>query len=325
MTIETEIPAPVSATVQAIYAHHERARGEQYDSYGIGFSALGEECDRRLWYDFHWSTAGQPIDGKKARLFDTGKREEDRLIAELRAIGVDIRNEQEKLRLCDGHLRGKIECTAIGLPEAPKTEHAIEIKTHQNVKFNALVKHGVRKNHEKHYIQLMLGAHAKGLQRGMYIANCKNSDDIHAVRFALDPVEVASWLARAERIIYAATPPKKLHEDPTTKAAWGCKVCPARGVCHGGEWPRINCRTCYASEPVKGGDGRWHCVKHRRDLTMAEQKTGCADHRYIPDLVPGVRTDCDMTTETISYALHTGATWHDRGCAVGDDGRMAKL
>ncbi len=326
MTAETEIPVPVSPTVEAIYAHHEKSRGEAFDSYGIAFSALGEECDRRLWYGHHWTHGQQPIDGRKARLFDTGKREEDRLIEELLAIDVRIANSQEKQRLCDGHLRGKIECTGIGFPEAPKTEHCVEIKTHKNTEFNNVVKHGVRKKYEKHYIQLMLGTHAKGLTRGMYFANCKNSDEIHAVRFALDPMEVAGWLARAERIIYDPGPPRKLHEDPETKAAWGCKVCPARGVCHGGEWPRINCRTCLHSTAEKGGDGRWTCaLLIDRDLTMDEQKRGCVNHRYIPALVPGVQTDCDGVSMTITYALHSGETWVDRGCVTGEQGKLVKL
>lgn len=312
MSEETEIPVPLSPTVAAIYAKYEADQGPQYDSYGVPFSALGEECDRRIWYAHHWSFAPEAVDGQKLRLFETGKREEDRIIAELRGIGVEITAEQSKETLCGGHLRGKIECEAVGLLEAPATRHVLEIKTHKNVKFNRIVKHGVRKDFEKHYIQLMLGVHARGATRGMYIANCKNSDDIFAVRFHLDAIEVAQWLARAERIIYAERPPAKLHEDPEKKAAFVCKTCPARGVCHGGEFPRKNCRTCIHSTPLSTGDGAWRCERHNVGIPRDMQRAGCVDHRFNPYLVPGQQVDVD-TWFNITYALHDGRTWKDDG------------
>lgn len=323
----TEIPTPVSPTVEAIYAWHESKRGEQYDSYGVPFSALSDECDRLIWYSHHWAFTQTPIDGKRARLFETGNCEEARIIAELEGIGVEITNQQEKVKLCAGHLRGKIEGEGTGFPDAPVAKHTFEIKTHKNTKFNEIVKHGLKAKNHKHYVQLMLGVHAKGNSRGMYIMTCKNSDDLYATRFHLDPLEIAQWLARAERIIYAERPLAKLYEDPEKKAAFKCKACPAKGVCHDGAWARINCRTCMFSEPLRtGADGSWFCEKHHCHLTMETQKRGCVEHRYIPDLVPGVQVDFDVTIggPVINYALHDGREWKDDGAHVGEDGAMRK-
>lgn len=310
-----QIPHVHSKTVQAIYDHHAKRKSGTFDSYGLTFSGLGEECDRALWYGHHWVFPQTPPSGEKARLFDTGDREEARIIAELRAVGVQITDEQEKQKLCDGHLRGKIECEALGLPDAPKTPHVVEIKTHKNTNFNAILKHGLKVKFPKHYIQLMLGVHAKGRNRGIYIMNCKNGGadgfDLCSLRFELNPLEVAEWLARAERIIHASTPPSKLHDDPEKKAAFKCKMCPARHVCHEGAWPRINCRTCLHSSP--GANGSWVCAHHGGAIDRDLQKTGCRDHRLIPDLVPGVQVDVEAEPLRIHYALHDGASWIDEG------------
>lgn len=319
-----DIPVINSPTVEAIYAHHAKRKAAegQWDSYGIAFSMLGDECDRHLWYAHHWAFKQKPVDGKKARLFQTGSREEDRIIAELKAIGVDITNEQMKVKLCDGHLRGKIEGEALGLPEAPKTKHTLEIKTHKNTSFNAIVKHGLPKQNPKHYVQTMLGAYGAGNARAMYIMNCKNSDDLHTIRFTVDPVEIAQWLARAERIIKADSPLPKLHEDPEKKAAFKCKTCPAKGVCHDGEFARINCRTCLHSSPV--ADGGWHCDRHKMPIPRDVQRDGCVEHRFIPGLVPGIQTDFDPDGAVITYALHRGEQWKDSGAYIDSLGCLVK-
>lgn len=325
----TAIPVPVSPTVEAIYAHHAKKRGEHFDSYGIPFSALGDECDRLIWYGHHWAYHSEPIDGQKARLFETGDREETRIIDDLKAIGVTIVNQQMKVTLCDGHLRGKIEGEAIGLPDAPKTKHTIEIKTHKNTSYNAIVKHGLQKQNFKHYVQTMLGVHAAGNERGMYIMYSKNGlgaadydYDLHAKRYALDPVEIAQWLARADRIIKAEKPPSKLHDDPEKKAAFKCKTCPARGVCHGGEFARVNCRTCLFSTPI--ADGGWHCSHHHAPIGRDLQKRGCVEHRFIPQLVPGVQTDFDPHGNVVSYGLHDGREWRDTGAHIDETGVLVK-
>ena len=50
---------------------------------------------------------------------------------------------------------------------------------------------------------------------------------------------------------------------------------------------------------------------HEKTLSLDEQKAACADHRYIPDLVPGVQVDAGEGGSWISYAMHDGVTWTD--------------
>lgn len=52
----------------------------------LGFSLIGDECQRKLWYGFRWCKLPRP-EPRIKRLFDRGHKEEDRFIDYLRGIG----------------------------------------------------------------------------------------------------------------------------------------------------------------------------------------------------------------------------------------------
>lgn len=308
-----EIPAPQSRTIAAIYERAAAARN-QYDSWGIPFSQLGNECDRALWYAFRHAYHQQARDGRIARLLETGNLQEARIIEELRGIGCTVERQQEKVTLCRGHLRGKIEGIVSGIPDAPKTPHLLEIKTHKADSWRAVAKHGLAAKKYEHHVQVMLGMHATGTSRGFYIAHNKDTDelldDLNIVRIKYDPVEALALEARANRIIDAPRPPLKAHDDPSAKAAFKCKLCPALGMCHGGEWPaRTNCRTCLHSAAVD--DGAWYCAALRVTLTRKAVAAGCERHLFIPDLIPAEQIDADAVANTVTYRLPDGNLWTD--------------
>jgi len=92
----TAIPLSDNSTVGRIYRHYEEV-GEPEDrrSNGIGISELGEECERKVWYAFRWCLPIKRWTGRMRRLLNRGKREEPELIADLRAIGVEVYDVDE--------------------------------------------------------------------------------------------------------------------------------------------------------------------------------------------------------------------------------------
>lgn len=52
----------------------------------LGFSLIGDECMRKLWYGFRWCQMPKP-DPRVKRLFDRGHKEEERFIDYLTGIG----------------------------------------------------------------------------------------------------------------------------------------------------------------------------------------------------------------------------------------------
>ena len=310
------IPKPQSSTVRAIYKAYE-AR-EQWEARTISVSSLAEECPRKLFYDFRHTSEPEKISGRLARIFESGNIEESRWVDNLRMIGCEVvdvdpaTGKQITVTAVGGHVKGKLDSEILGLPEAPKTVHVGEIKSHNAKSFAALVKEGVKEAKPLHYGQIQTYMHLRGRDRGVYLAVCKDTDELYAERLSLDVEYVTRLLARAHSIIDASEPPAKLHEDPDHKMAFACGWCRHRPVCHDGAFPRVNCRTCLHSTPE--ADGTWSCARWNKPLSFEEQQTGCPAHLFLPSLVPGEQVDSDEAEETITYVLRSGLTWTD-GCA----------
>lgn len=303
-----ELPDPIQHTVAAIYAAYERAADRDERTY-LGASVIGEPCERKLWLAFRWAFEPETFSGRMLRLFETGHEEEARIIEDLGAAGIIVwdrdpeTGEQWEVEEVGGHFRGHLDGIAARVPEAPGTRHLIEIKTHNEKSYKELVSKGVAASKPMHFAQMQVYMHLTGLQRALYVAVNKNTDELYAERVAYDMGAATALLGRASRVINAPRPPAPL-------VTWACDFCPARGVCQDGVFARRNCRTCIYSTPAPGG---WVCELQDRELTARGQQAGCPSHRYIPDLVPGEQVD--VKGDDVVYLLRSGASWVDGGAA----------
>jgi hypothetical protein len=302
------LPPPPSPTVTAIYAAYEAAADSGYRAH-LGASLIGTECERALWYTFRWATRARHT-GRMLRLFQTGVLEEARLIADLRRIGVTVLDvdpdtgRQWKLRDASGHFGGSMDAVARGFPEAPKTWHVCEFKTHNAESFKKLKSEGVAAAKPLHWTQMQAYMHLSGIDRAFYLAVCKDTDELYQERVHYD-VEVAlRILAKAARIINAPRPPTRISDDP---AWWQCRLCDHHAVCHDGRVPERHCRSCLHSTPVD--DGAWHCARHNILLDRRTQETGCSAHLYIPDLIAGEQVDAGE--DWVGYRMPDGSVWCD--------------
>ena len=304
------IPKPQASTVGAIYRAYEAANNPR-DGKTIPASQLAEECSRKLWYDFRWISPHEEIPGRTLRIFETGNIEEERWIANLRMIGCEVVDRQEdgrqiRIDLCGGHVGGYLDSEILGLPEAPKTWHVGEIKSHNLKSFTALKKDGVEKSKPLHFGQMQTYMHARSRDRAIYLAVCKDNDELYAERIYYDAAYCLRLLAKADRIIAANDPPTRISDKP---GFYACGWCKHRAICHEGAWPRSNCRTCLFSSPEDGGT--WSCARFNKPLSLAEQADGCPAHLFLPGVVPGEQIDSDEAAETVTYRLNTGTTWTD--------------
>lgn len=64
----------------------------------LGFSLIGDECQRKLWYGFRWCKMPRP-EPRVKRLFDRGHKEEDRFIDYLQGIGCTVKPFDPSYRL----------------------------------------------------------------------------------------------------------------------------------------------------------------------------------------------------------------------------------
>lgn len=301
------LPKPQASTVTAIYRAYEAAN-EHYDSLGISVGEIGNECDRALWYNLRWASAPEEIDGRKLSIFRTGDRWEEVLVDDLERIGVEVWGQQDRIRLAGGHIRGKCDGKALGLPEAPKTEHLLEFKSSNDAGYKQIVKHGCKKAKPLHYGQVQIGMHAFGLTRALYLVVNKNDDSRYAERIEYDAEYCLRAIAKVERLIRLHEPPSRISEDPEF---FGCRFCKRHAVCHEGAFPRVSCRSCLHSTPEMGGDAHWSCARWSKPLSVDEQKAGCGAHLTLPGLVPGEMIEADEEAEVIRYRLRNGEEWVD--------------
>lgn len=78
----------------------------------LGFSMIGDECQRKLWYGFRWCKMPKP-EPRIKRLFDRGHKEEDRFIDYLRGIGCTVNSFDSKWRLLYLEVADKYTVTEI--------------------------------------------------------------------------------------------------------------------------------------------------------------------------------------------------------------------
>jgi hypothetical protein len=304
-----ELPDISSPTRDAIFAGYERDANEGFRTH-LGASLIGKACERALWYDFRWTTKAK-FPGRVLRLFETGNREEERLVRNLRRTGATVvevdpqSGRQFRVAAHGGHFGGSLDAVAINLIEAPKTWHVVEFKTHAQKSFTDLAANKVRESKPQHYAQMQVYMLLTEISRAIYLAVNKNTDDLYVERIELDKAFAAQLLEKAGRIIFAQNPPARINEDP---AWYQCRFCDHADMCHGKQAAEINCRTCLHATPIDGG---WQCARHNKSLSEADQRTACERHLYLPALIPGEQVDAG--DDWVEYVFPDGAHWRDVG------------
>lgn len=271
-----------SPIVKAIYQRYEDNRRSAHRPH-LGGSQIGNTCARALWYQFRW-TYTEKHEGRILRLFETGEREELRVIQNLRAAGCTVwdrdpaTGQQFRYTAHHGHFALSLDGVVEGLPESSKV-HTLEVKTMSDKYFKTLCNLGVEKAKPVYYAQCQIGMHLSGLDRCLFISVNKNTDEIYAERLKVDHDFAGDLLFKAQEIIFADRPPRGISNDP----AWfECKFCPYHSICHGYGVAELNCRTCAFSTAETEG---WSCARHKKALDEIDQRSGCGDHIYNPALV----------------------------------------
>ena len=268
----------------------------------LGCSQIGEECERKLWYSFHWSVATQ-WEPRMVRLLSRGHNEETLLNGYLKDADIEVHDvdedtgEQWEFSACGGHLLGHADGFVRNLPDSPEW-HLLEEKTANQKSFDRTKKLGVEADKPIHYSQMQIYMYLADLSFAAYLVVNKNTDELYFERVPANKKHAESLLAKADRIIASSDPPERMSEDPTF---FKCSWCDYREICHYDASPEANCRTCAHSTPERDGDARWVCEKHQTDLSIEAQRKGCEDHLFIPALLNTWATLLDAGEDWIGY------------------------
>jgi hypothetical protein len=121
-----------------------------------------------------------------------------------------------------------------------------------------------------------------GIDRALYLAVCKNDDQIYTERVKFDSAKYEADCKKAHRVITSDRMPPPLSTDPTW---FECKFCDAHEFCHKTHVTKeVHCRSC--SHVTFNIDGTVHCAHWDSEIPNENQLTGCDAHIVHPDLVP---------------------------------------
>lgn len=268
----------------------------------MGCSLLGHPCDRYLWLNFRWA-AQEAFPGRMLRLFRRGHLEEINVVRDLQAIGCHVTDTGDKQSRVDfgKHVSGSIDgIIQSGLPGGGSKPHILEIKTHSQKSFDKLKKEGVQKSKPMHWVQMHIYGWGKGLERALYFAVNKNTDEIYTERVHIDAGIAASAVERGQRIAMSERMPEPM---PGASAMWHeCKFCPAYDMCWQQEPTKhVNCRTCAHSTPQD--DSTFKCEKWQAVIPAHAQYDGCKKHTLHPDVVPWKFDDTKSTEDCAAYLI----------------------
>lgn len=285
----------------------------------MGASGIGNDCARAVWYGFRWTTMPKH-EGRMLRLWNRGHLEEGRMIALLLTIGCNVIQQDEqgrqfKISELGGHYGGSGDGMADGIPDIPQGTRALtEYKTHNDKSFKKLAGSnwdefmdallnpqrpkvtftgdGLRVAKPEHYVQMQQYMRKMGLAVGVYFAINKNDDYIYAEVVPLDVENADAYTDRAIRIVPMHTPPDRINKSPSW---FKCKFCDHRMVCHYGQPPARNCRTCEHSHPEP--DGSWRCTNE----TVVAQLQGQGDGKGYPLNKAEQLAGCDLYRKSKAF------------------------
>lgn len=284
----------------------------------LGMSSIGEACSRKLWYRFRW-TSRERFDAATLKRFEDGHRTEALIIDRLRKVsGLTLidRDPATGRQIghsdIDGHFRGHEDGEIVGILQALKTWHVFEAKATAEKKFSELKriilavgqKAALRKWNPVYFAQGVLYMFYSGLTRHYTVVATPGARDWQSLRTEADTPFALELVAKAGRIIRAESPPVRLSETPDH---FECRYCAFAGICHEGQPPERNCRTCLHVTPVQRG--QWYCARWDKLLAEDEQREGCPTHLFIPGLVAG--DVIDAGDGYVKYRMRDGAEFVD--------------
>ncbi len=303
----------MSSLATIIDDFHEQVGAIERPRSYIGISILGHPCERWLWLNFRWILQ-ERFSGRMRRLFRRGQEEEHVVVRDLVCAGLSVEEALEKqVRLYFGSfIAGHPDGYVLGVPEAPKTPHLLEIKTSNDKSFRELQKKGVQEAKPMHYIQMQCGMKGKKFTRALYIAVNKNDDTYYIERVDYDKACADAAIERGKRIALDDRIPAPLSSDPTW---YQCQWCAAHNFCHGTktiEAQHLSCRSCAHATPKQ--NSTWVCELCEQTIPEKVQRQGCPAHVLHPDVVSWEMNMKKNTKTQACYIINGEEFMNGEGC-----------
>lgn len=249
----------------------------------LGASIIGEECQRKLWLQFHRYAEPEQFSPRMLRLFFRGQREEGMFEMYLRETGFNIiENCMSQARWKQGFFSGAPD----GVLERDGVRYLPEYKTINDAGFKQLERGRIESLKPLHFAQIQVNGAEFKCDYGLYLVVNKNTDELFCDVFPIELEKAQKYRDKAEYITLADKPPDRIASKPTD---FRCKTCHYKPQCWGYEKPRVNCRNCTSAtkHPLQGTFG-CERIQKSNDLSarsrnnQLDERGWCESHSFNP-------------------------------------------
>ena len=299
--------------LEAIDAHLEAEQLKERPRRYLGGSAIGDDCERKLFYSFRW-VSPTVIGATGLRAIADGHATEALMIKRLKLVkDVELWVEENGAQIGFSDLGGHFQGNFDGIIRHESIGTAIwECKATNVKKFDKLKKlksddmdTALSKWDATYYGQAQTYMHYSGIHLHYLTGSTPGGREALSVITKYDAQYAEQLIERAKRVIFGNQPASRMSGDP----GWfACKWCSHWDVCHASALPQVSCRTCAHSTAKP--DGTWYCEKHYTPLSDDDQRVGCTNHRYHPKLLSGVPVEQNDDGHIV-YKMNDGETYVD--------------
>lgn len=188
----------------------------------LGASRLGEECMRKLWFEFHAKGNAEPFPGRVLRRFRMGHMHEAETGAWLEGAGFRIEGEQDGFEdgQIGGHIDGRIISGPIELPYPLIWEHKIA----NSKSYAKFFKDGVAVSHPTYYAQCVIYSHKMGCNGTLFTMLNSDTSELRCELVENNAGKAAELIAKGKRIIAARTE-EDVPRVALTETDYRCRMC----------------------------------------------------------------------------------------------------
>lgn len=228
--------------VQNLYDYVESESAKETPRQYVGASSIGDDCERKLYYNFHRAAEAQPTGAKGTLAANDGHRSEEVAAAYLRQLpSIQLWTKKEDgsqygFTDLNGKFRGHLDGIIKGIPLAPATPHVWEHKAKNQRLYDALtklkekfhIKEVLKKWDAVYYAQAVIYMHYYDLTRHYMTVSLPGFRDLQTIRTDANPTFAQSLIEKAKRVINATRPPMGISQNPTW---FECKFCKFNHIC----------------------------------------------------------------------------------------------
>jgi len=235
------VKIPQRSTVALIKEQIELRQERQNRDY-IGASSVGDECSRKIWYQYN-NYPKKDMGWLVLCAIEDGHATEQVIVNRYKMIdGIELHADDGTGQfgfnyLNEGWFKGHYDGVIKGLIESPDTWHIFEVKAKNEKFYNQLLKcidtHGEKdalKNWDYlYYCQAVVYMHMEKITRHCMVVSKAGGRDFIQIRTEENPKLAMALIEKAKRIKDAKNPPERI----AGKDYFKCKWCDFYKECHG--------------------------------------------------------------------------------------------